>query len=501
MRKISLLIIISMGGLWPLSARAQGLTDEVLIFSQSPTAGSARIQAMGFSQVALGGDLSSAFSNPAGLGFYNRSEVTFSPALNFNSTSSYLELSSTSRTPSIRDSRVVPNFANLGVVFHRPIKDNEFLKGGSFALAITKTKDFNNRVTYERDKANVDRDYFDFVFDKFDSGNEDMFTDLAYDAYLVDLFEIDDGSGNLIQYYDYVASDIESLDYPDIQRETRITRGSEYTVNLAYGANFGDKLYLGANIGLLTLDYSERNKYTEIRNNAALSQFDLEEDLDITGAGINATLGLMVRPVDMVIIGAALTTPNFYVFEDLYEAKITSYFDNYFYAPESRTLVKEEALSNEIYASRYTLRTPLKFNTGTTVFLGKFGFITGEVEFMNFSYNHLSSSDFETVDDNREIDNNFGFSTNYRLGAEFRYNIFRVRGGYSYFDDPRKAKVVDSSRRDITFGAGIRLKRFYVDLGIVTSKFDSSVSPFATSTYNTIENQRVSAIISGGITF
>ena len=82
-----------MGGLWPLSVDAQGLTDEVLIFSQSPTAGSARIQAMGFSQVALGGDLSSAFSNPAGLGFYNKSEVTFSPALNFNSTNSYLELS------------------------------------------------------------------------------------------------------------------------------------------------------------------------------------------------------------------------------------------------------------------------------------------------------------------------------------------------------------------------------------------------------------------------
>lgn len=500
MRKIRLLILISAGGLWPLMGLTQGLTNEVLLFSQSPTAGSARIQSLGFSQVALGGDLSSAFSNPAGLGFYNRSEVTFSPAFNFNSTDSYLELSSNSRTPSVSDSRVVPNFANLGVVFHRS-KDEEFMKGGAFALAITKTKDFNNRITYQRDKDNVDMDYFDFVFEKFDTGNEDIFSDLAYDAYLVDLFEVDDGMGNLVQYYDYIASDIETLDYPDLQRESKLTRGSEYTVNLAYGANFGDKLYLGANVGLITLDYRVKNKYSEFRNNASLSEFTLEENLDITGAGINATLGMMVRPVDMIIIGAALTTPSFYVFEDLYEAKINSYFNDYFYTPENRTLASEEALSNEIYESRYTLRTPLKFNTGTTVFVGKYGFITGEVEFMNYSYNHLNSDDFDTVDDNQVIDNQFGFATNYKLGGEFRYSIFRLRGGYSYFDDPRKSKSVDSSHRNISFGAGVKMERFFLDLGIVHSSYDSAVSPFAGSTFNTVENRRVSAIMSAGFNF
>jgi hypothetical protein len=64
-------------------AFAQGFVENALLFSRTKPGGSARIQAMGGAQVALGGDYSSALSNPAGLGMYNRSEVTFSPALNF----------------------------------------------------------------------------------------------------------------------------------------------------------------------------------------------------------------------------------------------------------------------------------------------------------------------------------------------------------------------------------------------------------------------------------
>src|ERR1051325_11237572 len=66
-----------------ISTFSQSFFDEALLFSRIGSGGSARIQAMGGSQVALGGDYSSAFSNPAGLGFFNRSEATFSFGQNF----------------------------------------------------------------------------------------------------------------------------------------------------------------------------------------------------------------------------------------------------------------------------------------------------------------------------------------------------------------------------------------------------------------------------------
>src|SRR5689334_23884466 len=60
-------------------AWSQGYVESALTFSQTTPGGSARIQAMGGSQIALGGDYSSAASNPAGLGMFNRSEVSLTP--------------------------------------------------------------------------------------------------------------------------------------------------------------------------------------------------------------------------------------------------------------------------------------------------------------------------------------------------------------------------------------------------------------------------------------
>jgi hypothetical protein len=99
------------------------------------------------------------------------------------------------------------------------------------------------------------------------------------------------------------------------------------------------------------------------------------------------------------------------------------------------------------------------------------------------------------------MDDQFRFVTNYKLGAEFRKGIFRLRGGFAFYDDPRKSSTVDSSITYINFGGGIRLPKFYVDLGIITSKHDSSVSPFASSMYNTVENKRISALITAGFNF
>ena len=60
-------------------AQAQSFVEEALMVSRTQPGGTARIQAMGGAQIALGGDLSSTSSNPAGLGMYNRSEVSITP--------------------------------------------------------------------------------------------------------------------------------------------------------------------------------------------------------------------------------------------------------------------------------------------------------------------------------------------------------------------------------------------------------------------------------------
>src|ERR1051325_9324117 len=102
-----------------MCAKAQSYADEALIFSRINSTGSARIQSMGGAQVALGGDYSTAYSNPAGLGFYNKSEATFSFGQNFyKSSADYFGATS-------KDSRGNFNVPGFSVVLHSEKNDGK----------------------------------------------------------------------------------------------------------------------------------------------------------------------------------------------------------------------------------------------------------------------------------------------------------------------------------------------------------------------------------------
>ena len=84
---------------------------EAALFSQTTPGGTARIQGLGGSQIALGADMSSIFSNPAGLGLFNKSVFSISPSYTFNNTKTDYQ----GQTREMDNS----NFAidNIGVVF------------------------------------------------------------------------------------------------------------------------------------------------------------------------------------------------------------------------------------------------------------------------------------------------------------------------------------------------------------------------------------------------
>src|SRR5690242_2740435 len=64
---------------------------DALRYSWYTPSGTARQQAIGGAMTSLGGDLSAAFVNPAGLGFYKTGDFVLTPGFNFlNNKSSYL---------------------------------------------------------------------------------------------------------------------------------------------------------------------------------------------------------------------------------------------------------------------------------------------------------------------------------------------------------------------------------------------------------------------------
>jgi hypothetical protein len=498
MKKIVFIaILMSFGSL----TFAQDFIDNALLFSRTRPGGSARIQALGGAQVSLGGDYSSALSNPAGLGMYNRSEVTFSPGLIVNDISSgYLGV----KTDATKSMFVIPG---LSLVYHHESGKERGFLGGSFGLSMTRTNDFNRKFNYQgTNSENSLIDYF--IDDAYGIDPESMLwreneapgdnfrtlTAMAYNNFLIEDFV--DNTGEYA--YRSVLSplpeepgfpaEIRTID----QEELSESKGSQYQWSISYGANFSDKFFIGAGIGIASIRYkltqvfTESNfRYSEDPDYNPIDNYNATENYDIRGTGVNFTLVTILRPLDFLQIGASLVTPTYYRLTDTYSARITSEW-NYFGDPDNSSFPPKRNVTEHFedipLISEYNLSTPLRVSTGAT-FISKFGFITADVEFVDYS-NAKYNSD---IDDNFDPENDgvkaeYQSVVNYRVGAEYRYKIYRVRGGFNYMADPyRQTGDVDRSVTSFSGGLGVRTKKFFADLGAVFGSTETRRSPYFSS--------------------
>jgi hypothetical protein len=211
----------------------------------------------------------------------------------------------------------------------------------------------------------------------------------------------------------------------------------------------------------------------------------VDESLDIHGSGINLTAGLIYRPISAFQLGASIVTPTYYQITDTYNATVTSSWNNFdYYGDGSLVLNKVDPQSfDQPLVSNYSLTTPFKFNLGATGFIGKYGFITGDVEFVNYSkakYADTSLNGISYDDNNTDIRNSFKPVINYRIGGEFRYQLFRARLGYNVLADPyRTGDNLDRKIQNISGGIGIKEKKYSVDFTTIYSQSNNRRIPYS----------------------
>jgi len=488
-----LLIIISLGLLCTFeNARAQDAADfaaTALEFTNTYPGGSARIQALGGTGTALGGDISTAHINPAGLGLYNRSEFSLTPSFNFvTSDADYL---------GVRSQETLNNFniANLGAAIHRPINRDKW-NGGTFGISLNRIVNFQNNITYTGE--NAFRDFIDFSVesDNFFNGQApNDLADLAFNTFLTDeFFTIYNGQETIaINGFDYNVEDLYGSDvqvgdslffidrntyrgndlgfpteqFPTRQTENIRSRGGIYQTSLSYGVNYDDRVYIGAGVGILTVRKEVQRTYTEEPSSTDLIGMTLTDDYTINGIGANLTFGLIIRPITPLMIAASYTSPSWYTMEQTREVALFAQFDN------------EAFEDGFIYPSfQYNLQTPHRFRVGGTFILGKLGFITAEAENVKFGNATLSRPSEGTFNvENGEIQQ-FNDALNLRAGAELRLDIFRLRAGVAFYDDPTDDGI-DNQNTQISGGVGLRTKTFFADLSAVTGiNQQSAVFPY-----------------------
>lgn len=441
----------------------------------------ARMQAIGGAQIALGGDIGSAVSNPAGLGFFNKGVFVFTPSMDFmNADTGYGILrDGTAEFQSSEETfRNNFNFANIGAVINFTkgrFTDDKF-KGGSLAITLNRSNTYHMSRKYEGE--NGFNSIVDNILAEAGSLEANQLNEIGFAAF--DQFLITPVTGG---YDAFVGG------FP-IQRETIKERGSHYQMNIAWGGNYDDKFYFGGGMGLQFINYKQERSFEEfdfLQGNSDLDSLNaifIDDQIEVRGRGINFNFGAIYRPIEFLTIGVTYTSPSFMSLDEESFIDLEADWDagtTFTETVDGETttfdLANIDPYQSDLFVNNYKLRTPSKVGVGIAAFIGKNGFISGDVEYVDYSNANLNSDDFSTTADNDVINELYESVLNVRVGGEYRFDNFRLRAGYAFLPDPIKNYNLQD-RTDITFGFGYRTFDYFLDFAVISSQTQLESTPY-----------------------
>jgi hypothetical protein len=447
------------------SSFAQYAKDAVR-FSTFQTGSTSRIKALGNAGTAVGGDLSSISNNPAGLGYFTHSELSLTPEFDgYSNNANYIGQTSSATKSNI-------NFNNAAVVFYSRLNTppgQDKTKGWlsvNFGMGYNRTNNFDERIQYgAKNSANSINDYYASLANN-QGVNDNNLQAWAYHEKLIDPF----GTASSYTYA--------STAFPGVQQAGNITRtGGQSSYDFSVGANYSNKLYLGFGVALTDLRYKLTSTFNETGSatineggagvtrgfNSTYSQFQTTK-----GSGFNAKLGIIYKIVESVRFGATISTPTFISVDDSYSEGLANNLSN----------GNKYADGPIEYPLSYTMRTPFKAAGGLSVFFGKYGFITGDVEYVDYSTTHMNSNDdYTNTYDNNIIKTTYKSAINLHAGAEIKLNTdIALRGGYGIQGTPLKANGTDL--KTLTGGLGYKVGNYYVDATYMHLKGSQNVMQY-----------------------
>ncbi len=470
--------------------------EDALKFSSSTINGTARTLGMGGVQNSIGGDISSLSGNPAGLGFYRKGDFSISPTLRLNSTGN----TAFGRINTEGHSNF--NIGNLGFVVTQLNQDytgkdvtNDWVSY-SFGIAANRTNSFkensyfsgvNPNSSFSQYLAAAANDYYAPPTYLPDSNIADL-SDMAWYGYMID--------------YDTLTNKYVSISNGNNnQRQSNKIDGYKNEWNFSFGANYSNQLYLGASVGVGSIEYSRKTKFTEsgiVDPNYNVSEISLNEKHILTGSSVNLKVGLIYRPIDLIRVGASIQTPDYYSLNESFTTDLSSVQNG-----NSITFTPLE------YLFEYRLITPFKTNLGLSIFFNKLGFLSFDLERLNYSKMSLDAvsgnTDFGPMN-NAIIQNTFNSNTyNYRIGGEGKIGAISIRGGYALYGDPFSNSSIDQSKKSMTAGLGYKVEDYYLDVAFVNTRYESGYYPYyasnVTSPLVNTKNNINSVIVTVGTRF
>lgn len=536
------LFYVSMGLITAASVSAQETYLNATVSTEELN-GTARYVGMGGAMDALGADISTIGTNPAGIGLFRSSQAKVS--FGFVSQEGGKSFGGADKTNM--------SFDQAGFVYATRTSKRSFL---NFAFNYHKSANFDyilsaagtldgasqNKLTYLKASSGL------FQMNRYGSGNDIYFVGIDNQGY----------DSNLFNTVDYLYTNVlncnengldgynEASSYTFDRAQTGYV--GEYDFNIS--GNVNDRFYWGLTVGVHDVHYHAYSQYGESLlsyayddNGASAGSVTMTDERRITGTGVDIKAGVIFRPIEEspLRIGLSVASPTWY---DLTSSSYTTLTNNAeVLNPNTGTydLYGLHDYGEYPYSYDFCLSTPWRFglSLGTTV--GDYLAIGAGYEYADYSNLDTRFKDDGYYDDwsstssdkamNSATEQTLKGVTTVKVGAEFRPDpSIAVRMGYNYVspmyrENAEKGLLVNSSNNAvtsttdytnweatnrITAGLGYTIDKFSIDLAYQYSAQSGKFHPFVDYEYSgdtnyadavKVENNRHQLLLTLGYRF
>lgn len=496
--------------------------EDAIRYGWYPQNGTARNMAIGGAMGSLGGDITSVFVNPAGIGFYKTSEFVFTPSILFNNNKA------TYRDNITANKQSAFNLGPTGLIFGEPIRRNP-KNSHAISIALNQLVSFNNNVSYNG-LNNYSSFSEQFAEEFANSGytiNEALQSNspvpygsaTALYTYLIDTATI---NGNIV----IKAAPEYLLDsgYALQQEMNKRTGGGMYELALTYAHNIKDKFLFGATIGIPYLNYKSNTTFTETDTSGNVynhfKSFSYNDNFKTNGVGFNLKIGVIYKPTDHIRLGLAVHTPSFLLLTDTRTTSLISNLETPTGQSESFAITSQTFTNNKKGESKYTQRAPWKAILSASYVFREIenvkkqrGFITADIEYVNQRSSRFSSdNEIPTQTEkiyysvlNNVVKQEYKGAFNFRVGGELKFNIIMARLGFAYYSNPYKDAALKANQMLLSGGLGYRNKGFFVDLTYVHRTKKDISFPYRledrVNTFANLKQQQGNLVATVGVKF
>lgn len=496
------------------AATAQETYDNAPL-AQKDLNGTARYVGMGGAMEALGADISTMGTNPAGIGMFRRSVINGS--FGFSSQSDAEEFNGADKTKM--------SFDQAGFVYSMRSGRSSFV---NFGFTYNKSRDFNQILTAagrlngaSQNKLSGMKNYNGIY--KLRSKNGTLSSPDATCSQLDYLYSnviLGDGNSILVDKNGNMIGDntdgfLISKDgfSPTFYNATDYSFGressgyiGEYNFNISGNSN--DRFYWGLTFGLYDVHYDATTQYTEnlVDRSNSIGNVTLSDRRKITGSGFDVKAGIIFRPVEEspFRVGLYVHTPTWY---DLTSKNYTRLDNNL----QEKYGAHDYGDINEAYDFKFY--TPWRFGASIGHTVGNYLALGATYEYADYSTSDIRINDGGTIDywgnyyDESHSDEAMkqnikqslkGVHT-LKLGMEFKpERNWAVRLGYNYVSpmynkEGYKDGTINSygtyyssttdytnwkATNRITAGVGYNHKNWTIDLAYQYSQTDGDFYPF-----------------------